>query len=139
MANQVEIKGVNVSVGDLVRVHSRLVEKGKARIFVFEGLVIAIHGTGSGKTFLVRRIATGNIGVERLWPVDSPWIEKIEIKKHGQVRRAKLYYLRDRQGKSALKVKSAAEPVKKVAAKSVPAKKTSPKAKAVKKSAGQKG
>jgi large subunit ribosomal protein L19 len=106
MAIQVKIKGKEVNVGDLIRVFVRLVEGEKTRVQVFEGLVIGIKGRGEDKTFTVRRIAVGNIGVERIWPVNSPWIEKIEIKKRGRVRRAKLYYLRQRKGRAALKVKS---------------------------------
>lgn len=107
MANQALIKDKKVTVGDLVSVSVVLKEKGKTRLFPFEGVVIAIRGEGENKSFVVRKIALGKIGVERIWPVNSPWIEKIEVKKPGQARRAKLYYLRSRQGKSALKIKKA--------------------------------
>lgn len=91
-------------VGDTVRVHQRIVEGERERVQVFEGVVIARKGTSSTETFTVRRISFG-IGVERVFPVHSPRIEKIEVKAHGRVRRAKLYYLRDRVGKAA-RVKS---------------------------------
>lgn len=94
-----------VTVGDWVRVTTRLIEGDKVRLHPFEGVVIAIKGRGEGKTFTVRKIASASIGVERIWPVQSPWIEKITIKKQGKARRSKLYYLRQRKGRTALKVK----------------------------------
>lgn len=106
MANQVKIKDKIVSVGDLVRISTLLIEGGKSRLYPFEGLVIAIKGREENKSFTVRKIGVGGIGIERSWPVASPWIEKVEIKKEGRVRRAKLYYLRKRTGRLALKVKS---------------------------------
>ena len=86
--------------GDTVRVHARLVEGTRERIQVFEGVVIARQGTGVRETFTVRRIASG-VGVERLFPVHSPRIAKIEVTRRGIVRRAKLYYLRGLTGKAA--------------------------------------
>ena len=86
--------------GDTVRVHARIVEGTRERIQVFEGVVIARQGTGVRETFTVRRIASG-VGVERLFPVHSPRIAKIEVTRRGIVRRAKLYYLRGRTGKAA--------------------------------------
>ena len=86
--------------GDTVRVHARIVEGTRERIQVFEGVVIARQGTGVRETFTVRRIASG-VGVERLFPVHSPRIAKIEVTRRGIVRRAKLYYLRGLTGKSA--------------------------------------
>ena len=86
--------------GDTVRVHDRIVEGTRARIQVFEGVVIARQGTGVRETFTVRRIASG-VGVERLFPVHSPRIAKIEVTRRGIVRRAKLYYLRGLTGKAA--------------------------------------
>jgi large subunit ribosomal protein L19 len=71
--------------------------------------VIAIKNRGENKTFTVRKIATGRIGVERIWPANSPWIEGVKVKRSGHVRQAKLYYLRKRVGKSAARVKSAVE------------------------------
>lgn len=87
--------------GDTVNVHYRVREGEKERIQQFEGLVISRRGTGPNQTFIVRKISAGNIGVERIFPLYSPFIARIEVKKRGDVRRAKLYYLRDRQGKSA--------------------------------------
>ena len=86
--------------GDTVRVHARIVEGTRERIQVFEGVVIGRQGTGVRETFTVRRIASG-VGVERLFPVHSPRIAKIEVPRRGIVRRAKLYYLRGLTGKAA--------------------------------------
>ena len=86
--------------GDTVRVHARIVEGTRERIQVFEGVVIARQGTGVRETFTVRRIASG-VGVERLFPVHSPRIARIEVTRRGIVRRAKLYYLRGLTGKAA--------------------------------------
>lgn len=81
-------------VGDIVRVHQKIREDEKVRIQIFEGMVIAIKGEGVNKSFTVRRIGAGNIGVERIFPLASPLIEKVEVAKPGAVRRSKLYYLR---------------------------------------------
>ncbi|MDP7166599.1 MAG: 50S ribosomal protein L19, partial [Nitrospinota bacterium] len=86
--------------GDTVRVHVKIVEGDKERIQVFEGLVIGRSGGGLRETFRVRKLSYG-IGVERIFPVHSPRIEKIDVIRRGRVRRAKLYYLRDRRGKAA--------------------------------------
>lgn len=94
MAISKSIKDISVHVGDLVRVHARIIEGEKERVQVYEGMVISIKGRGVNQMFTVRKIASGNIGVERIFPVSSPWISKIEIKKTGQTRRAKLYYVR---------------------------------------------
>ncbi|MBE6008741.1 MAG: 50S ribosomal protein L19 [Lachnospiraceae bacterium] len=88
------------NVGDTVRVHAKVVEGTRERIQVFEGVVIKRQNGGVRETFTVRRIASG-VGVERTWPVHSPRIERIEVIRRGIVRRAKLYYLRDRKGKAA--------------------------------------
>ena len=87
-----------ISVGDSVDVHVKIREGGKERIQVFSGTVIKMRGGGLGRTFTVRRIVQGE-GVERIFPIHSPVIEKVTITRHGKVRRAKLYYLRDRVGK----------------------------------------
>jgi large subunit ribosomal protein L19 len=87
-----------LSVGDTIDVHCRIVEGAKERIQIFNGVLIAINGGGLRQTMIVRRIVA-NEGVERTFPVHSPRIAKIEVKRHGDVRRAKLYYLRDRVGK----------------------------------------
>lgn len=86
-------------IGDTVDVHLRILEGNKERIQVFSGVVIARSGSGSKEMFTVRRIVSGQ-GVERKFPVHSPRIEKIEVKRSGVVRRAKLYFLRDRVGKA---------------------------------------
>jgi large subunit ribosomal protein L19 len=86
--------------GDTVKVHVRVVEGTRSRIQVFEGVVIGRRGGGLRETFTVRKISFG-VGVERTFPVHSPVIEKIEVERRGKVRRAKLYYLRDRVGKKA--------------------------------------
>lgn len=91
-------------VGDTVRVHTKVIEGDKQRIQVFSGIVIARRGRGINETFTVRRISYGE-GVERVFPLHSPRIEKIEVERRGKVRRAKLTYLRKRLGKSATLVK----------------------------------
>ena len=88
------------NVGDTVRVHVKIKEGSRERIQVFEGDVIRRHGASNRETFTVRKVSFG-IGVERTFPVHSPKIDKIEVIRHGRVRRAKLYYLRDRVGKAA--------------------------------------
>lgn len=88
----------NFLIGDTVDVHVKIVEGQKERIQVFSGIVIARRGEGTGETFTVRRIVAGE-GVERTFPICSPRLAKVEVKKRGKVRRAKLYYLRDRVGK----------------------------------------
>jgi len=87
------------AIGDTVDVHTRILEGEKERIQIFNGVVIARAGSGSRETFVVRRIVAGE-GVERKFPLNSPKIAKIEVKRSGIVRRAKLYYLRDRVGKA---------------------------------------
>ena len=89
-----------VEVGDTVRVHVKVKEGARERVQVFEGTVIAKKHGGIEETFTVRRISYG-VGVEKVFPVHAPSIEKIELVRHGKVRRAKLYYLRDRVGKAA--------------------------------------
>lgn len=95
------------SVGDTIRVHQKITEDEKTRIQVFEGLVIAVSGRQDNTSFVIRKIGANNIGVEKIIPVKAPFIEKIELKSAGKVRRAKLYYLRDRVGRRALRVKEA--------------------------------
>ncbi|MBN1623425.1 MAG: 50S ribosomal protein L19 [Clostridia bacterium] len=87
-------------VGDFVKVHLNVIEGNRKRVQVFEGTVIALQGTGHKETFTVRRLSYG-VGVERVLPLHSPKINKIEIMRKGRVRRAKLFYLRDRVGKAA--------------------------------------
>ena len=86
--------------GDTVRVHVKVVEGGRQRIQVFEGVVIRRQGGGTRETFTVRKISQG-VGVERTFPLHSPMIDRIELARQGRVRRARLYYLRERSGKSA--------------------------------------
>lgn len=113
---------VPLHVGDLVRVHYKLIEKEKVagktkrevkeetreRIQVFEGIILAIKGSGANAMFTVRKIGAGGIGIERIFPLMSPWIRKMEVKKHGDARRAKLYYLRGKLGKEATSVQESA-------------------------------
>ncbi len=87
-------------VGDTIRVYAKVVEGEKERLQMFEGVVIKRQNGGIRETFTVRRIASG-VGVERTWPIHSPRIDRIEVARKGVVRRAKLYYLRDRVGKAA--------------------------------------
>ena len=89
----------NFNVGDTVRVHTRVKEGGKERVQIFEGIVIAKNGTGINESFIVRKISY-NVGVERVFPLHSPLITKIDVIRRGDVRRAKLYYIRKRVGKS---------------------------------------
>ena len=89
----------NLSVGDTIDVHQRIIEGGKERPQVFQGVLIGMKGRGINRMITVRRIVA-NEGVERIFPLHSPKVAKIEIVRHGDARRAKLYYLRDRVGKS---------------------------------------
>ncbi|HEY0788116.1 MAG TPA: 50S ribosomal protein L19 [Thermoanaerobaculia bacterium] len=86
--------------GDTVKVHVRVKEGDKERIQIFQGIVISRKGGGSRQMFTVRKIS-GGVGVERMFPLFSPTIDRIEVERHGRVRRAKLYYLRDLRGKAA--------------------------------------
>lgn len=98
----------NFTTGDTVKVHVKIKEGNKERIQVFEGYVLKKHNGGIGSTFTVRRIASG-VGVERIFPLFSPKIEKIEVIRKGRVRRAKLFYMRGRTGK-ATKIKALENP-----------------------------
>ena len=112
MANHILFKDVELKSGDLIEVSYRLIEKeivaGKAkrekkeetreRIQVFEGMIIKIRGEGTNKSITVRKIGAGNIGVERIFPIISPWIKAIKVKKHLDVRRANLNFLRQKSG-----------------------------------------
>jgi len=110
-----------INIGDTIRVHYKLIEKEKVagktkretktetheRTQVFEGILIAIKGSKENEMITVRKIGIAAIGIERIFPLVSPWVKNIEVKKHGDVRRAKLYYLRSRTGKSATKINEA--------------------------------
>ena len=87
-------------IGDTVRVHVKVVEGEKERVQVFEGVVISRKGGSSAETFTVRKVSYG-VGVERIFPVHSPIVEKVDVVRHGRVRRAKLFYLRTKKGKMA--------------------------------------
>jgi large subunit ribosomal protein L19 len=87
-------------VGDTVRVHVKVIEGEKERIQVFEGVVIGKKGASNRQTFSVRKVSYG-VGVERIFPIHSPFLDKVEVMRSGRVRRAKLYYLRSRQGRAA--------------------------------------
>ena len=89
-----------LNIGDTVKIHNRIKEGNRERIQLFEGTIIAKNGGGISETFTVRRVSYG-VGVEKTFPVHSPNVEKVEIIRSGKVRRAKLYYLRDRIGKSS--------------------------------------
>lgn len=99
-AEQLKQNLPDFNVGDTVRVHYKVKEGNRERIQVFEGTVLKRQGGGVRETFTVRRVSYG-VGVERTFPVHSPRIEKIEVTRKGKVRRAKLYYLREREGKAA--------------------------------------
>ena len=99
MAKQTKHGETTFNVGDQVKVFLKILEEGKERETVFSGLVIKIKGRGEEKTFTVRRIGAAQIGIERIFPLNSPWIKKIEVEKKGRARRAKLYYLRDKSPK----------------------------------------
>ena len=92
------------NLGDTLRVHVKIKEGNRERIQIFEGFVLKRQNGGIAETFTVRRIASG-VGVEKTFPIHSPWVEKIEVIKKGQVRRARLHYMRGRTGKAA-KIKS---------------------------------
>ena len=95
----------DIHIGDTLRIHNQVVEGNRTRTQVFEGILISLRGRDENKTFTVRRIGAGGIGVERTWPLNSKSLVKVEVKKKARhVRRAKLYYLRERTGKQAVRV-----------------------------------
>lgn len=106
MANSAVHNNISFHVGDTVRVHQNIQEGDKSRIQIFEGVVIAIHAKDD-PTFVVRKIATGSIGVEKIFPLHAPVVVKVEVKKTSFSRRAKLYFLRNLIGKAASKVREA--------------------------------
>lgn len=96
---------MDIHIGDTLKVHSKVVEGNKTRTQIFEGVLIRLRGRGENRTFTVRKIGAGGIGVERTWPLDSRSLVKIEVKKKtAGVRRSKLYYLRNLTGKEAVRV-----------------------------------
>ena len=99
-AAQLKAEVPNFNVGDTVKVYAKVVEGNKERIQVFEGIVLKKQGGSNRETFTVRKTSNG-IGVEKTWPLHSPIVDKVEVVRYGKVRRAKLYYLRDRVGKRA--------------------------------------
>lgn len=106
MANQIKWQDkIEFGVGDTIKVSQAVKEGEKTRIQLFQGIVIAIRGNGEGKNFIVRKIAVGGVGVEKIFPINTPTVVGIEIVKKGKVRRAKLYYLRNLLGKKATKIK----------------------------------
>ncbi|HBL52376.1 MAG: 50S ribosomal protein L19 [Candidatus Blackburnbacteria bacterium RIFCSPHIGHO2_02_FULL_39_13] len=120
MALSAILNGQEFHVGDTVRVHQRIQEDNKTRIQVFEGTVLAIRGKESGKMYTVRRIGAGSVAIERIFPMDSPSVEKIEVKAQGHVRRSKLYYLRNKTQRELAEItrrkttqKSISKPAKK--------------------------
>lgn len=104
MANSAVHKETTFHVGDTVAVHQTIKEGEKSRIQIFEGVVIAIHAKDD-PTFVVRKIATGAIGVEKIFPLHAPVVVKVDVKKTSFSRRAKLYYLRDLIGRAATKIR----------------------------------
>lgn len=108
MAKSFTYHDQTISVGDTISVHQEITEGEEKRIQVFTGIVIGIKNRGQGKSFTVRKISAQNVGVEKIFPVHLPSIQKIEVDRHGDVKRNKLYYLRERTGKKATRVKEKA-------------------------------
>lgn len=100
----IKVKDTDFKVGDTIAIHQKIKEGEKSRIQIFEGFVIAIKNSKNGRMFTVRKISDNQIGVERIWNINSPSIEKIEVKKTPKVRRAKLYFIRNRKGKEAKEI-----------------------------------
>ena len=99
-ASQMKTEVADFAVGDTIKVHNKIKEGNRERIQIFEGTVIKRQGGSNRETFTVRKFSNG-VGVEKTWPVHSPFVEKIELVRHGKLRRAKIYYLRSRVGKAA--------------------------------------
>lgn len=104
MAISTAVQGTSFHVGDIVRVHQKIMEGDKERIQVYEGMVTGIRGRGENQTFTVRKISSGNIGVEKIFPSNTPWIAKVEVKKTGTVRRAKLTYIRAKSARQVAQI-----------------------------------
>lgn len=105
MADAFTLADNRINTGDTIRISQEISEGDKKRLQLFEGIVIAIKNSGAGKSFTVRKIGANGIGVEKIFPVNLPTLKKIEVRSKGQVRRSKLYYLRDRVGKAASRIK----------------------------------
>lgn len=105
MSNFLTYNDQELNIGDTIAVYQNIVEGGKSRVQMFEGVLISIQNREENKTFVVRKIATGGIGVEKIFPVALPSIAKIVVKRRGVARRSKLYFLRGRMGKDAVKLK----------------------------------
>ena len=105
MAQHFKYQDQDVSVGDTIAVHQEVSEGNKKRVQVFEGIVIAAGGKLAGRSFTVRKIGANNVPVEKIFPLSLPSLRKIVVKRQGAVRRAKLYYLRDKIGKRATRIK----------------------------------
>ncbi len=116
-ASSLRAEPLQFAIGDTVNIHTRILEGDKERIQIFNGVVIARRGSGTRENFTVRRIVAGE-GVERTFPMNSPKIAKLEVVRHGKVRRAKLFYLRDRLGKATRLTERRAAPKKVAKAKS---------------------
>jgi large subunit ribosomal protein L19 len=99
MANQAKFDKTIFNVGDLIEVRLKIVEEEKERETDFTGIVVKIKGRGEEKTFTVRKIGTAQVGIERIFPLNSPWIKEIKVKKKGRARRAKLYFIREKSPK----------------------------------------
>jgi large subunit ribosomal protein L19 len=105
MAQYIKYNDKEIGIGDTVQIHQEITEGAKTRVQIFEGIVIASKNRGNGKTITVRKIASNGIAVEKIYPINMPQIKDIVVKRKGSVRRAKLYYLRDRIGKAATRIK----------------------------------
>jgi large subunit ribosomal protein L19 len=106
MANSLTYNDQKIPVGSTIAVTQRIIESGKERQQIFEGILIKIKNSEDRKTFTVRKIAANQIGVEKIWPVNSPGIIDIKLKRKAKIQRAKLYYLRDRIGRQATKIEA---------------------------------
>lgn len=116
MSQFVTFKDQAVSSGDTIRISQEIIEGDKKRLQVYEGIVIAIKNRGLGKSITVRKIGSNGIGIEKIFPIALPSVKKVELKRQGQVRRGKLYYLRDRVGKAATRIKEDSSLLKPVSA-----------------------
>jgi len=105
MSQYLQFSDQEYSVGDTIAVHQEITEGSKKRVQVFEGTLIAVSGRGAGKSFTVRKVSAGNVAVEKIFPVQLPAIVKIVSKRRGQVRRSKLYFLRQKIGRRQTRIK----------------------------------